>query len=823
MPGIAFSSRRLSIEPRAPLFPSRFISVLSVTPRRTMRRNAILALDPDFYKIPYVEGVPVGKRLKLWNLPANLDQQEFLDWFKGLEGVTVESLELTDDPDLNAQGIGGFIEFASKMDACMAIVRRDGHKFKGRCIRMDFVEKRPHEREIGGRRNRPSYRNRSQTVSSYQPRSSYGSGLNNSSGSPSYGATSSAGGGSYARPTAASGSTYGASGSTTSGLNAGASGSPYQSTVGSSASSSNSSYAPSDASMPLPANRPPPVTPSSSFVNKDFTKPTVETSASVSPVVPSNATVDPVTTSKSTGSPTRPTIAPVTPNSYAGPKSTMAAPTTPNNYSSAPPAGPQFGSATRGASDDASRGPLYNRGNLSDANYVSTAGAPMGSTYGGSPALSSNDESIHGTTFAANSYGRASTTSPTNLNSSAPPVTPSNVETRRYGTPISSSSKNVTNPGDSTSYASTSSFRPSVDGSGHSSSMPSYNANNPSYNRNPAVARNVTGIGPSSASPLNANVQDYKTGSGAPSSPAYESRATSPDIRSGPSYGSTIGPSYGVAGAAYNVSAEGGYSSKYVDSQSSPRYGSAPRPGVYSPSTTYGSPQPAPAYDSSQASGSYNDSNDLKQATPNYGSAQFSPNPSTTPSTPRYGVAQPSPEYSSSPSYMSGQSTPGYGTEFGYGVQPPPPSYGSSQAGYGGVQAPPPSYGSNQPPSSFRNPNVGSSYGSPNYGDNFGNTNYGSPAYGRTSYGGASYGTSREYRIFVGNLPWTSDDMTLNQLFSAHGTVLEARVMRDRNTGRSRGFGFVSMSSLNEMQAAISALDGHQVDGRSIKVNEAER
>lgn len=77
--------------------------------------------------------------------------------------------------------------------------------------------------------------------------------------------------------------------------------------------------------------------------------------------------------------------------------------------------------------------------------------------------------------------------------------------------------------------------------------------------------------------------------------------------------------------------------------------------------------------------------------------------------------------------------------------------------------------------------------------------------------------------MYVGNLPWTSDDASLTQLFSTYGTVLEARIMRDRELGRSRGFGFVSMSSSDEMQAAIKGLDGYQIDGRALKVNEAER
>lgn len=65
------------------------------------------------------------------------------------------------------------------------------------------------------------------------------------------------------------------------------------------------------------------------------------------------------------------------------------------------------------------------------------------------------------------------------------------------------------------------------------------------------------------------------------------------------------------------------------------------------------------------------------------------------------------------------------------------------------------------------------------------------------------------------------DEASLERLFSTHGNVQEARVMRDRETGRSRGFGFVVMSTADEMQAAIAALDGQQVEGRSLKVSVA--
>ncbi|KAL3611997.1 hypothetical protein D5086_003017 [Populus alba] len=78
------------------------------------------------------------------------------------------------------------------------------------------------------------------------------------------------------------------------------------------------------------------------------------------------------------------------------------------------------------------------------------------------------------------------------------------------------------------------------------------------------------------------------------------------------------------------------------------------------------------------------------------------------------------------------------------------------------------------------------------------------------------------YRIYVGNLPWQVDDARLEQVFSEHGQVVNARVVCDRETGRSRGFGFVTMSSETELNDAIAALDGQSLDGRAITVNIAQ-
>jgi cold-inducible RNA-binding protein len=76
-------------------------------------------------------------------------------------------------------------------------------------------------------------------------------------------------------------------------------------------------------------------------------------------------------------------------------------------------------------------------------------------------------------------------------------------------------------------------------------------------------------------------------------------------------------------------------------------------------------------------------------------------------------------------------------------------------------------------------------------------------------------------KLFVGSLPWATDSQKLNELFSQFGKVLKADVLQDRETGRSRGFGFVEMENDDEAEAAIKALNGSDVDGRNIVVNEA--
>ncbi|KAF8117759.1 hypothetical protein N665_0008s0106 [Sinapis alba] len=78
------------------------------------------------------------------------------------------------------------------------------------------------------------------------------------------------------------------------------------------------------------------------------------------------------------------------------------------------------------------------------------------------------------------------------------------------------------------------------------------------------------------------------------------------------------------------------------------------------------------------------------------------------------------------------------------------------------------------------------------------------------------------FRVYVGNLPWDVDNGRLEQVFSEHGKVVEARVVYDRETGRSRGFGFVTMSNETELNDAVAALDGQNMEGRAIRVNVAE-
>lgn len=86
--------------------------------------------------------------------------------------------------------------------------------------------------------------------------------------------------------------------------------------------------------------------------------------------------------------------------------------------------------------------------------------------------------------------------------------------------------------------------------------------------------------------------------------------------------------------------------------------------------------------------------------------------------------------------------------------------------------------------------------------------------------GGRSFDNAN--RLHVSNLSWEVDDSSLKSLFSEQGDVLEAKVIYDRDSGRSRGFGFVTYGSADEVNSAIESLDGVDLQGRNIRVNVAE-
>ena len=77
-------------------------------------------------------------------------------------------------------------------------------------------------------------------------------------------------------------------------------------------------------------------------------------------------------------------------------------------------------------------------------------------------------------------------------------------------------------------------------------------------------------------------------------------------------------------------------------------------------------------------------------------------------------------------------------------------------------------------------------------------------------------------KLFVGGLSWDTNDSTLAAAFGKLGPVTEAKVITDRDTGRSRGFGFVTFDAPADAKRAIAELDGSELDGRTIRVNEAE-
>ncbi len=78
-------------------------------------------------------------------------------------------------------------------------------------------------------------------------------------------------------------------------------------------------------------------------------------------------------------------------------------------------------------------------------------------------------------------------------------------------------------------------------------------------------------------------------------------------------------------------------------------------------------------------------------------------------------------------------------------------------------------------------------------------------------------------KIYIGNLPWSASDTELNDMFSKFGSVLSSTVVTDRETGRSRGFGFVEMQEAEEADKAIQALGGTDMGGRALRVNEAQQ
>ncbi len=77
-------------------------------------------------------------------------------------------------------------------------------------------------------------------------------------------------------------------------------------------------------------------------------------------------------------------------------------------------------------------------------------------------------------------------------------------------------------------------------------------------------------------------------------------------------------------------------------------------------------------------------------------------------------------------------------------------------------------------------------------------------------------------KLFVGSLPWSVNDEELKETFEKHGTVISAKVIEDRDTRRSRGFGFVEMESSSDANNAIKALNDSELNGRNIVVNEAK-
>lgn len=122
---------------------ARHVSLLWAPSRRRPRRSVVLAFNSDFYYIPYTEGIPVGSKLKLFNLPYNCDRDALIQHF-GTCGAAVESLEITNNPEEEGNA-SGYVVLGDLDQACAAVAQLDGARFQGKCVRMDFVERRPHD------------------------------------------------------------------------------------------------------------------------------------------------------------------------------------------------------------------------------------------------------------------------------------------------------------------------------------------------------------------------------------------------------------------------------------------------------------------------------------------------------------------------------------------------------------------------------------------------------------------------------------------------------------------------------------------------------
>ncbi|XP_047329797.1 RNA-binding protein CP29B, chloroplastic-like [Impatiens glandulifera] len=139
---------------------------------------------------------------------------------------------------------------------------------------------------------------------------------------------------------------------------------------------------------------------------------------------------------------------------------------------------------------------------------------------------------------------------------------------------------------------------------------------------------------------------------------------------------------------------------------------------------------------------------------------------------------------------------------------------------------PPPPKREREGESSFRSPRSGGGGYGGGGGGGYGGGGYGGGGGGGYGGGGGGggYGVSNDSsnRLYVGNLSWGVDESALESLFSEQGKVLEAKVVYDRESGRSRGFGFVTYGSAKEVNNAIDSLNGADLNGRSIQVSVAE-